>query len=70
MQIIFQKSNGERVPVSEEQFDLFLKFHPGLVYLVQEKKLVICCLAGNEKANNDVRLKYHGGKIRREMWGW
>ena len=51
MQILYQKKNGDRIPLTQEMYDVLrLRYGKQLSYIVRTKTLTICCQRGNERA--------------------
>lgn len=50
MQYVYQKSDGNRVQLSKQQYDdLILRYGSRITHMVRTKTLTICCMRGNER---------------------
>lgn len=61
MQIIFQKADGSRVPLTQQAYDMLrLRHKKSITHLVREPALTILCFKGNETAQPPRSYKYGG----------
>lgn len=68
MQVLFEKKDGVRVPISEQAYkEMMLRYPKKLTHIIRQKGLTVVCM-GKPRRYHEKPVRYGGGEFQRNPY--